>query len=208
MGVKGDFLSKEMKAVLIAVNAFHTIFGLMVIVDLSWLIHALVHTVPSKTAHGGFSDEHLLAYLIMGDTSGIVDAIFYWFLDKFQYQPHGFIVIAEERATHEKDIVLAAREAHAKENLDVVKTLYPKKKSLITREHLVGAFRRSVNLTAAIAICLQKIGVRVLMSFGETDHQVTLVVSNLLCKRCLLSFVNLIGCRMYSTGRWRHYYGQ
>ena len=76
-GCKGDFLSKEMKAVLIAVNAFHTIFGLMVIVDLSWLIHALVHTVPSKTAHGGFSDEHLLAYLIMGDTSGIADAILY-----------------------------------------------------------------------------------------------------------------------------------
>lgn len=129
MGVKGEFLSKEMKAVLIAVNAFHTIFGLMVVVDLSWLIHALVHTVPSKTAHGGISDEHLLAYLIMGNTSGIADAIFYWFLDKFQCQPHGFIVIAEERATHEKDTVLAVREAQAKQNLDVVKDLY-KKKSL------------------------------------------------------------------------------
>lgn len=93
-------------------------------------------------------------------------------------------MIAEERATHEKDAVLAVREAHAKQNLAVVKDLHKKKKSLITRDHLVGAFRRSVNLTAAIAIRLHKIGVRVLMSFGETDHQVTLVISNLLCKLC------------------------
>ena len=184
MGVQGEFLSKELKAVLIAVNAWHTIFGLMVVVDLSWLIHALVHTIPSKTAYGGISDEHLLAYLIMGDTSGIADAIFYWFLDKLQYQPHGFIVIAEERATEEKDTVLAEREAKAKQNLDLVKNLHAKKKKAdITRDLLVGAFRRSVHLTAAIAILLQKIGVRVVMSFAETDHQVNLAVFNLLCKR-------------------------
>ena len=178
MGVKGDFLSKELQPVLIAVNAFHTIFGLMVVVDLSWLIHALVHTVPSKTTYGGISDEHLLAYLIMGETSGIADAIFYWFLDKFQYQPHGFIVISEERATLEKKGVLDEREALAEENLNVVKSMYARKKALITRALLVGAFRRSVQLTAAIAILLQKIGIKVFMSFAETDHQVTLAVSN------------------------------
>ena len=87
MGVKGEFLSKELKAVLIAVNAFHTIFGLMVVVDLSWLIHALFHTVTSKTAYGGISDEHSLAYLIMGETSGITDAISIGFLTSFSTNP-------------------------------------------------------------------------------------------------------------------------
>ena len=116
MGVEGNFLNKELKPVLITANAFHTIFGLMVVVDLSWLIHAVINTVPSKTAYGGISDDHLLDYLIKGDTSGIASEIFYWFLDKFQYQPHGFIVIAEERATKEKSDVLADRDAKAKIN--------------------------------------------------------------------------------------------
>ena len=58
MGVKDDFLSKELKAVFIAVNVFHTIFGLMLVVVLSWLIHALIHTEPSKTAHGAISFQN------------------------------------------------------------------------------------------------------------------------------------------------------
>ncbi len=176
MGVGGQFLSKELKPVLITTNAFHTIFGLTVVIDLSWLIHALVRTLPSKTAYGGISDDQLLAYLILGDTSGIANEIFYWFLDKFQYQPNAFIVIAEETATAEKNDVLADREAKASINLEVVKKLHAQKKiSQITRELLVGAFRRSVHLTVAIAILLQKLAkVRVFMSYAETDHQVNI----------------------------------
>ena len=71
MGVKDDFLNKELKAVLIAVNVFHTIFGLMLVVVLSWLIHALIHTEPSKTAHGAISDDHWINYLMTDKTSVI-----------------------------------------------------------------------------------------------------------------------------------------
>ena len=59
MGVKGEFLSEELKPVLMVVNAFHVIFGLMVAVDLSWLIHALIHAEPVKHAYGCISDDHI-----------------------------------------------------------------------------------------------------------------------------------------------------
>ena len=192
MGVEGKFLSQELKPVLMEVNAFHVIFGLMVAVDLSWLIHALIHAPPSKHSYDWISDAHLFAYLMHDDRSGIADVIFYWFLDKFQYQPHGFLVISEERATQEKDLVLAQREAIAKKHFEVVQTSHKKGKA-IERADLEGAFRRSVKLTAAIATLLQKIGVRVVMSVGETDHQVNYFVSILFSKHCLLSFVNVIG---------------
>jgi len=175
MTVKGDIL-QHLKPVLIDVNAWTVIFGLSVILDLSWLLHDLVR---SKDVHegcyGGYSPDALENYVLNSDPEGIAEGVYHWFADKCQYHPHSFIVVAEERAPPAKADELASRNkaaSLAKEAAIKLSRSKKKGKEKELNDSLKKAFRRTPALTFAIAKKLQKLGIRVIMCASENDPQV------------------------------------
>lgn len=87
------------------------------------------------------------------------------------------IVVAEFRAPPNKSKAYAAREKN-KMAADAILAEERKSKKGATRETLLKAFRRSLEMVYAVFPVAYALGIRMVLSPFETDHQLTWMVNN------------------------------